>query len=91
MADEPIILTHQIEPRIQEVHAGAEHPVPSKEQEQVADGIFSRGQEQAIAAVLNLQAGMVLAQHLARETFPRDEEEEEEDRKRRAKPDESPR
>lgn len=78
MADEPIVLPHQIEPRVLETDVSAEVPAPSREQEQLADGVFSREQEQAIAAVLNLQAGLVLAHHLARETFEEDDEDEEE-------------
>ncbi len=86
MADEPIVLPHQVEPRILEAQVSAEHPAPSREQEQLSDGVFSRQQEQTFAALLNLQAGMVLAHHLARETFEEDEDEEEE--RPRRQPDE---
>jgi hypothetical protein len=77
MADEPIVLPQQVEPLIQEAGGAAECPPPSKEQEQLADGLFTPDQEKAIAAVLNLQAGLALAHHLARETFEEDEEEDE--------------
>jgi hypothetical protein len=85
MADEPIVLPQQVEPRVLETDVSAEAPPPSREQEQLADGVFSREQEKAIAAVLNLQAGLVLAHHLARETFEKDDEDEEEPKR---KPDE---
>ncbi len=77
MADEPIIQPYQFEPRVLETLATAEHPAPSREQEQLADGVFSREADSALAAVLNLQAGIVLMHHLARETFEEDDEEEE--------------
>ncbi len=76
MADEPIVQPYQVEPRVLETVATAEHPAPSREQEQLADGVFSREADGVIAAVLNLQAGIVLMHHLARETFELEEEEE---------------
>jgi hypothetical protein len=85
MADEPIVLPYQVEPRVLETDVSAEAPIPSREQEQLADGVFSPEQEKAVAAVLNLQAGLVLAHHLARETFEEDDEDEEEPKR---KPDE---
>ncbi|MFO0842196.1 MAG: hypothetical protein U0797_07310 [Gemmataceae bacterium] len=81
MADEPIVLPHHVEPRVLQSDAAAEHPAPSREQEQLADGVFSPEQEKAIAAVLNLQAGLVLAHHLARETFEVDDDDEDEPRR----------
>jgi hypothetical protein len=82
MADEPIVLPQQVEPQVHEAAVSAERPAPSREEEQVADGLFSSEQEHALAALLNAQAGIVLAHHLVRETFQKDEEEEEEPRRR---------
>lgn len=88
MADEPIILPQQVEPQVVEARAiGVEQPAPSAEQEQVADGLFTRDQEEAVAAVIGLQAAASMLHHLAHETFAQPRLEELQDpRRRRPRP-----
>ena len=49
--------------------APVERPTPSPQQEQVADSVFSRDQEQVGPLLLGLHVGLLLARHLAAETF----------------------
>jgi len=75
MADQPIVLfPHHAELAVQHNDAAAERPAPSQEQERVADGVFTAGQERAAAAILGVQMGLAIAHHLAMETFLKDDE-----------------
>lgn len=85
MADEPIVLTHQVEPRVESVATPVERPAPSPEKEHMADGLFSADQEQALATVMAVQTGLALAHHILQESMP-GKEEEEDPRKRKLTP-----
>jgi hypothetical protein len=57
----------------------AELPAPTLEQQQAADGVFCEpesGLERTAATLLNIQTGLLLLHHLARETFEEPAEEE---------------
>ncbi|MFO0876428.1 MAG: hypothetical protein U0840_03565 [Gemmataceae bacterium] len=86
MADEPIILPQQVEPQVVEAHGpAADQPIPTRDEERVADGIFSPDQEQALATVMAVQTSMAFLHHLANETFNQPHDDEEEARRRRLK------
>lgn len=61
---------------IQLARTAADHPTPSARQERVADTVFSRDQDQVGALFLGLHAGLLLAHHLAVETFREDDPED---------------
>ena len=69
MSHDPLILVVQTEQRIEHVTLAVERPAPSVEQQQLADEVFSREQSQAVAAILAVQTGLVIAQHLVAETI----------------------
>ena len=58
------------EPRIELTKATVERPAPSVEQQQVADDVFSHDQSQAVAAIIGVQTGLLLVQHIVAESFP---------------------
>jgi hypothetical protein len=66
------------EPAVQSDAPGTEHPAPTAEQEQAADGVFTRQQAQLASAALGLSAGLGILHHLAVETFAGKKKEEEE-------------
>ena len=70
MSHDPLVFATQAEPRIDYATTAVERPAPSVEQQQVADEVFSREQSQAVAAILGVQTGLLLVQHLVAETFP---------------------
>jgi hypothetical protein len=72
----PILIVTQSEPRIIHDAPAVERPAPSVEQQRLADEVFSREQSQALAALLGVQTGLVIVQHLVAETFRPDAEEE---------------
>ena len=76
MSPEPLILAVQAEQRIEHVTLAVERPAPSAEQQQLADEVFSREQSQAVAAILGLQTGLAIVQHLVAETVAPTAEEE---------------
>lgn len=91
MSEEQVVLPQQVEPCIQHQHELAvERPAPSTEQEQVADGLFTKEQEKALASLMMVQTGLGLMAHLAREAFPPEEEEEEKPRKRQQEKEDDP-
>lgn len=59
----------------------AERPTPSARQERVADTVFSRDLDQVGALFLGLHASLLLAHHLAVETFREDDPEDEKSQK----------
>jgi len=68
MSDEPLIAPVQTEMRVVETPVQtATHEQPTAQQEQTADEVFSREQQQAIAALLALQMGAGLLHNCALE------------------------
>lgn len=62
------------EPAVEQAAPGAEQPAPTADQEQVADGLFTRQQAQLAQAVLGVSTGLGILHHLAAETFTRAQE-----------------
>jgi hypothetical protein len=69
MSPEPIILVAQAAPRVEHAPPALERPAPSAEQQQLADEVFSQEQGSAFAALLGVQTGLAVVQHLIAETF----------------------
>ncbi len=76
MSHDPIVLAIQVEQRIDHAATEVERPAPSVEQQHVADAVFSRDESQAVAAILGVQMGLTLVQHLVAEARPPANEEE---------------
>jgi hypothetical protein len=76
MIPEPLVLVAQAEPRIEHAPLNLERPAPSVEQQQLADEVFSREQASSFAAILGVQTGLAVVQHLVAETFRPTAEEE---------------
>ena len=76
MTADPLVLAVQAEPRIEHATIDVKRPAPSVEQQHIADEVFSREQSQAVVAILGMQTGLMLVQHLIAETFPPTTEEE---------------
>src|SRR5262245_37487113 len=66
------------EPAVKSDAPSAQQPAPTAEQQQVADGVFTKQQEQLASAALGLSAGLGILHHLAVETFGGKKDEEEE-------------
>lgn len=77
MSDDPIIAPILHVTAVEQTDAGAELPVPSPEQEQVADDLFTREQGQVVAALLGVQTGLAIAHHLMVEAVQANKPEEE--------------
>ena len=70
MNQEPVVAPVVVEQPVEVHHAeGLTQPEPSVQQQQVADDVFTKDQEQAVAALLALQTGMGLLHNLAVDTF----------------------
>jgi hypothetical protein len=70
MNQEPVVAPVVVEQPVEVHHTeGLEQPAPSEQQQQVADDVFSKEQEQAVAALLALQTGMGMLHNLAVDTF----------------------
>ena len=69
MSHDPLVLAVQAEQRIEHATTELQRPAPSVEQQQIADEVFSREQSQAVAAILGVQTGLAIVQHLVAETF----------------------
>jgi len=70
MNQEPIVAPTVIEQTVEVKHTeGIIQPTPSEQQQQVADDVFSKDQEQAVAALLAMQTGLGLLHNLAVDTF----------------------
>jgi hypothetical protein len=69
MTDEPLIAPAQTEIRVVEApqQQAATQEQPSAQQQQTADEVFSREQQQAVAALLALQVGAGLLHNCALE------------------------
>jgi hypothetical protein len=61
---------------VQLARTDAKCPTPSVRQERVADTVFTSGQEQVGALFLGLHLGLLMAHHLAVETFRKDDPED---------------
>jgi hypothetical protein len=62
---------------VQSAAPGVEQPAPTAQQEQVADGVFTKQQGQLASALLGVSTGLGILHHLAVETFGGKKEEEE--------------
>jgi len=87
MAEDPVIVPVQQHQTviIENANTPGEHrPVPSAEDQRLADGVFSETQGQIAAVLLALQTGGGLLHHLSVEALQADDEEE--DRRSRPRP-----
>jgi hypothetical protein len=85
MAEEPLIAPAELQPPEPITVAGVEHPAPTADQEQLADDVFTPGQEKAAAAFLGVHMGLGLLHHIVVEAAGPAEEEEPK-RKKRERP-----
>ncbi len=70
MNQEPVVAPVVVEQPVEVHHTeGLNQPAPSEQQQQVADDVFTRDQEQAVAALLALQTGLGMLHNLAVDTF----------------------
>jgi hypothetical protein len=80
---EQTILPLEIAPLLHDAEAGPQRPLPSVQQEQLTDEVFSQDQGELTAAVLALQAGLNLAGHLAIDALQSHQERQSEEQRRR--------
>jgi hypothetical protein len=65
---EPLVAA-PAQPAVEQSAAGAEQPIPTPDQEQTADGVFTRSQAQVASTLLGISTGLGILHHLAVETF----------------------
>jgi hypothetical protein len=70
MIIDPLVAAVEVQPAVHTTEAGATQPVPSAEQEQMADNVFSPEVQRTIAAVLGVQTGLAVLGHIIAETAP---------------------
>ncbi|MGD9713557.1 MAG: hypothetical protein AB7V46_16045 [Thermomicrobiales bacterium] len=84
MTFEPLSVPVQAEQQlpVHTIDQGATQPAPSEEQQQVSDTVFSREEQEAVAALMAAQMGLGLLHNLALETFSKPAEPEQPRRKK---------